>query len=73
MILKGKMAKITVKKTVIPVKAMACYDFTPLDYADAYQVQLKDKLSLNITELANHIFGTIESYPLYVRFFFTAS
>ncbi|MFC1532765.1 DUF2867 domain-containing protein [Thermodesulfobacteriota bacterium] len=62
------MEKIIIEKIEVPHRAMATYEFTPLDYVDAFCVKLFDDLPLSMTELAHHLFGKIESYPAYVRF-----
>ena len=62
------MKKITVEKVDVPHEALANYDFEPLDYIDAFRVRLSEDLPLTMTELAQHVFGDVESYPAYVRF-----
>ena len=61
------MEKCKVEKVSVPLKAMAGYEFIPLDYTDAFRVRLVADSQLSIEELALHVFGEIESYPVYVR------
>jgi hypothetical protein len=62
------MKKIKVEKVDVPRDAMANYVFKPLDYTDAFRVRLFEDFPLTIMELAQHVFGDVESFPIYVRF-----
>jgi hypothetical protein len=62
------MERLTVENVDIPSGAMKNYEFTPLDYADAFRIKLGKYSGLSMAELAHQVFGKIESYPLYVRF-----
>jgi len=58
------MEKLTVEEVDVPNGAMSNYEFAPLDYADAFGVKLFKDSGLSISELAHHVFGKIESYPV---------
>lgn len=62
------MENIRAEEVVVPIGAMSNYKFEPSDYADAFRVKLGKDSGLSMRELAHHVFGKIESYPVYVRF-----
>jgi len=60
------MAKRKVTAVDVPTEALAHHAFDPVHYTDAFHITLATDRPMGMAELAHHLFGKKESFPIYV-------